>query len=91
MTAPKHNLNLEECVRAFLDLAVVHPEKPPKTQRAERENQMLILGYNQAQEQLRTILAHPGKTTTVRAVAEVRNDEQQRPMTVGNRKLWVAS
>jgi uncharacterized protein with von Willebrand factor type A (vWA) domain len=91
MTAPNpQNLSLEDAVTAFLQLASLPPEKPPKTQRAQRDNSMMILGFNQAQEALRTILGAHGANDDVRALAEVRSDGQQKPMVVGDRKVWVA-
>ncbi len=84
-------LTLEDIVRSFLGLAMLHPEKAPKTQRADRDNSMTILGYNQAQEQLRTILSHHGETEEIRALAETRADGQQRPMEgPGGIKMWIA-
>jgi hypothetical protein len=84
-------LNLEQIVREFLAIAMVHPEKPPKTQRAQRDNQMLVVGFNQAQEALRTLIAAHGYSKATKAIAEVRNDQQERPIDVGGLKAWVAS
>lgn len=83
-------LSLEEAVKAFLELALLHPEKPPKTQRAQRDNSMTILGFNRDQETLRSILEAHGDTPEVRALAEVRTDGQVKPFQVGDRKMWVA-
>lgn len=81
-----------ECVESFLSLALTHPEKPPKTQRAERENQMQIIGFNRAQEALRDILRECGKTPRCRELAEVRHEDQIKPMMAGGGlRLWVAS
>lgn len=93
MTPPEKpaRLSLEDCVRNFLDIALVHPEKPPKTQRAARENEMLIVGYNRAQENLRTILEQHGRDKRVRAIAEVRNENQRKPVRMGGVDLWLAS
>ena len=88
----EHPMTLEESVEVFLRLVMQHPEKPPKTQRAERENTMLILGFTRAQETLRSILEHHGADEATRALAEVREDGQQRPMEgPGGIKMWVAS
>lgn len=84
-------LNLEQIVREFLQVAMLPPEKQPKTQRAQRDNQMLIIGFNQAQEALRTLIAAHGYSKATKAVAEVRSDAQQRPLEVGGLKAWVAS
>jgi len=84
-------LNLEQIVREFLSIAMVHPEEQPKTQRAQRDNQMLVVGFNQAQEALRTLIAAHGYSKATKAIAEVRNDRQERPINVGDLKTWVAS
>lgn len=84
-------LTLEDAVRAFLSLAMLPPEKEPKTQRAQRDNTFLILGFNRAQETLRGILEHHGNDDDVKALAEVREEGQQRPMDgPGGLKMWVA-
>jgi hypothetical protein len=90
MTEPT-TLPLDEIVRQFLTCALIEPEKPPKTQRAQRENRMLVLGFNRAQENLRTILANLGDTDEVRALADVRTEQQERPLDIGGQKVWVAS
>jgi hypothetical protein len=90
-TEPPTPLNLEQIVREFLAIAMVHPEKPPKTQRAQRDNQMLIIGFNQAQEALRTLIAAHGYSKATKAIADVRSYDQQRPLEVGGLKAWVAS
>lgn len=84
-------LNLEQIVREFLQVSMLPPEKPPKTQRAQRDNQMLIIGFNQAQEALRTLIAAHGYSKATKAIAEVRSESQQRPLDVGGLKAWVAS
>ncbi len=91
MSGERNNLALAEIVTAYLGLAMVHPEKAPKTQRAQRDNDMLVLGYNQAQEALRTILANHGVDDATQALADVRNEKQQRPVAgPGGIKMWVA-
>lgn len=82
-------MTLEEVVDGYLQLALLHPENEPKTQRAQRENQAMIVGYNRAQETLREILRRHGATADVRALSEVRSEKQQRPMKVGDQNLWV--
>ena len=89
-TGDGRNMTLAEVVDAFLDLAMVPPEKPPKTQRDQRENRLMIQSFNHAQETLRTILEHHGIDEATRALAEVRNDKQQRPIDVGGTKVWLA-
>lgn len=88
----RSRLSLEECVRAFLELAMVPPEKPPKTQRAQRENQAIILGFNRAQETLRNILELNGKPSAAK-LADVRSEKQQRPHRMGDgpdsANLWM--
>lgn len=91
MTDERHNLTLAEIVEAYLQLALVPPEKPPKLVRDQRQNDAIILGYNQAQEALRSILEHHGIDEPTRALAEIRNEKQQRPMDVGGMKVWVAA
>lgn len=91
MSEESASLTLTQAVQAFLELAMTHPETPPRTQRQERDNTMTIIGFNQAQEQLRHILKVHGRTKAIRDLAGVRNDQQQRPMEVGDSKLWVAS
>lgn len=82
---------LDGCVTAFLELAMLPPEKAPKTQRAQRENAMMIVGFNRAQETLRSILAAHGQSKQTKALAEVRNEKQQQPMVgPGGIKMWVA-
>jgi hypothetical protein len=86
------SLTLDEAVRAFLQLTMLEPEKPPKTQRAQRENRMLIIGFNRAQETLRSILEQHGADDATKVLAEVREEGQQRPMDgPGGIKMWVAS
>jgi hypothetical protein len=84
-------LTTDEVVRAYLDIALVPPEKAPRTQRDARDNDMLILGFNRAQETLRTLLATYGADDATRALADVRNDKQRRPMKVGDTNVWVAA
>lgn len=88
-TAPR--LTLTEIVEAFLGLALLPPDKEPRTQRDARDNQMLIIGFNRAQENLRTILSTHGRTKRERELADVRNEQQQQPMDMGGIKVWVAS
>jgi hypothetical protein len=84
-------LTLEECVRGFLELALVEPETPPKTQRARHENTMMIIGFNRAQETLRTILAEQGAAEDIKKISEVRAHGQRQPMAgPGGAKIWVA-
>lgn len=83
-------LSLEDCVREYLSLAILPPEKAPRTQRAQRDNEMLILGFNRAQETLRSILA--SHAHDAKALAETRHPDQRRPMEgPGGIKLWVAA
>lgn len=82
-------LTLEECVRAFLGLVWEHPVVEPKTQRAQRDNEMIIHGVNKAQETLRGILETHGRTAKVREVAEVRKKGQQRPTEMAGMKVWI--
>ncbi|HTE60416.1 MAG TPA: hypothetical protein VK631_08685 [Solirubrobacteraceae bacterium] len=90
MSDPKP-MPLDECVKAFLELAMLPPDKAPKTQRAQRDNTMLILGFNRAQETLRSILERHGQSKQTQALAEVRSDDQQRPLEgPGGIKMWVA-
>lgn len=85
-------LSLEECVRAFLGLAMLPPEKEPRTQRAQRENQAMIVGFNRAQEMLRNILELNGRPSAAR-LADVRAEGQQRPVKMGSgpgaANLWM--
>jgi hypothetical protein len=81
---------LHAIIRAFLEIALVHPAKAPKTQRAERDNTMMIIGFNRAQEDLRSLLAAHGVNEAARSLAEVRSENQQRPIDVGGHKTWVA-
>lgn len=89
MSSESTVLSVDEAVRAFLQIAMLHPEKAPKTQRAERDNSMMIVGFNQAQEALRSILKAHGETVSVQDLGEVRADGQQRPLEVGGLKAWV--
>lgn len=84
-------LSLEECVRAYLSLVMKPPEKEPKRVRDQRDNRMLIIGFNRAQEALRTILEHHGATDEIAALADVRKDGQERSIEIGGTKAWVAS
>lgn len=85
-------IKLETIVENWLGLVMVHPDysKRKRTpQYVERENQAIIIGYNRAQEDLRTLLREHGTTEVIRALAEVRADGQQTPIDVGGTKLWV--
>lgn len=85
-----NDMTLEECIKGFLELTMLEPEKPPKTQRAQRENRMLILGFNRAQEALRTILKTHGVDETARALGKVRRPGQEQPMEgPGGMKMWI--
>lgn len=89
MSDERRNLTLAEVVQAYLELALVPPEKPPKLVRDQRQNDSIILGYNRAQETLRSILRNHGIDETTRALAEVRSEGQQQPINVGGLKVWV--
>lgn len=81
---------LSEIVRAFLSISLMEPEKPPKTQRAQRENRAMVIGYNRAQEDLRTLLSVYGAADDDVALASVRDDKQVKPMKgPGGTNLWV--
>lgn len=85
------NLTLAQCVEGFLTLALLEPDEPPKTQRAQRDNRMQVIGFNRAQETLRRIIAVHGNSDEVRKLAEVRNEDQEQPIDgPGDLKLWVA-
>ena len=78
---------LTEAVTAFLELAMKHPEKEPRTQREGRDNEYLILGFNRAQETLRTVLEQAGHSD----LAAVRTEYQRQPIMLGDRKVWVVA
>ena len=80
----------QKCIAAFLGIVVSHPEKPPRTKRAERDNKMMILGFNQAQEALRTILREYGRTESVAALADTRAKGQIKPTQMGDTNIWIA-
>jgi len=83
---------LEEIVEWFLGLALVPPKKPPKTQRDRAANGNMIIGFNRAQETLRHALTSYGDTNETKALGDVRNEQQQRPMEgPGGMKVWVAA
>lgn len=83
-------MSLEKCVQAYLELAMLPPEKPPKTQRAQRENEAIIIGFNRAQETLRKILATHGQSKATKALAETRAEGQRQPMKgPGGISMWV--
>lgn len=85
------NLTLKQCVEGFLELALLEPDKPPKTQRAQRDNRMQVIGFNRAQEALRHILMTNGNSDQVRKLSEIRNPNQERPIDgPGGIKMWVA-
>lgn len=83
--ANERPFTLGEVVEAFLSVALVEPEKPPKTQRAQRENRSQVIGFNEAQETLRAILAEHGYDT----LAAVRSDRQTCPLEVDGIKVWL--
>lgn len=76
-------------MRGFLELALVHPDEPPKQQYRQRENQAQIIGFNMAQEALRTVLREQGAAEDIKALAEVRSEKQQQPIKVGDTTTWV--
>lgn len=80
-------MTLEEAVEAFLGIAMLEPEKEPKTQRAQRENRARVIGYAQAQNHLRQILKQAGKER----LSEVRHKDSPRPMKAGDMNIWIAS
>lgn len=82
-------ISLENCVFAFLEMAMIPPEKEPKQKYLQRENTAEIRGYNKAQEALRGILELNG-TPTAAKLAEVRGEGQIRPARMGNTSVWVA-
>lgn len=82
---PKQSLTT--AVTAFLELSMQHPEKEPRTQRAQRDNTMIILGFNKAQEALRQVLEQTGH----KQLAEVRAEGQQQPTKMGDTNLWIAA
>lgn len=83
-------MKLDEIVREYLELAMVPPDKPPKLVRDQRQLRATILGFNRAQEILRTILETHGIDEPTRALAEVRNEKQQRPIDgPGGQKIWL--
>lgn len=88
--------NAEEAIEAFLGIAMVHPEKEPKTQRAQRENEATIIGFNRAQETLRDILGQvEGRTKQAeraQKLADVRSENQRKPMEgPGGMRIWVVN
>lgn len=90
MSTEHNKLTLAEIVKAYLELALIPPEKEPKLVRDQRENRAIILGYNRAQETLRTILENHGIDEQTRALAEVRSDKQERPIDVGGMSVWLS-
>lgn len=88
-TTPPQQLSLAAIVEGFLSLAMVAPEKPPRTQRDQQANRAMIVGFNRAQETLRQILADHGRAPSTKALAEVRADGQERPMRLGDHNVWV--
>lgn len=78
-------LSLTEAVEAYLGLVCDHPEKEPKRLRDQRDNTMMILGFNKAQETFRHIL----KQSKYPNLAEVRQDGQRRPEKLGDQDLWI--
>jgi hypothetical protein len=86
-----NQLSLEEIIEEFLKLALIEPEKTPKRLRDQRDNTMIIIGFNRAQETLRSILSTHGNTDEVKKLAEIRDEHQQKPMEgPGGIKMWVA-
>lgn len=84
----KPKLSLEECVTAFLELAMLPPDRTPRTQRAQRENDMIIHGFTRAQEMLRNILELDGKPSAAK-LKDVRNPDQRRPTRIGDMNVWL--
>lgn len=78
-------LSLTAAVEEYLRLVCAHPEKEPKRVRDQRDNTMLILGFNKAQETLRQVLEQTGH----RALAETRSEGQRQPEMIGDQRLWV--
>lgn len=86
---PTDNMTLEECVKSFLRLVMQHPEKPPRRVRDQQANEHMIVGFNRAQETLRHILEVHGAASDIKALANVREEGQQRPERIGDRNVWV--
>lgn len=81
-------ISLKKGIEAFLSLNFSEPEKPYRRQRDARDDAMRVLGFTQAQEQLRNILAQC-ESATAAELSNVRVDGQLQPMKVGDRAYWV--
>lgn len=80
-------VGLNRLVEDFLGAVMVEPEK--KTSQAQqRENAAEIRGFYKAQERLRELIAMGG-TDAIAELAEVRDDRQQRPVMIGNFRIWM--
>jgi hypothetical protein len=87
--AKSKRISLEKCVRHFLEEAIVPPEGIEKKSQAKQNicNQEII-SYNKAQERLREIIAMGG-TDAIADLAEVRDENQRRPVMIGNMRAWM--
>lgn len=82
-------MSLENCVRHFLEEAIVPPEGiEKKSQRKQDICNQEVISYNKAQERLREIIAMGG-TDAIADLAEVRNENQRRPHMMGNMRVWL--
>ena len=84
--AKKHSLKY--CIEAFLEGVISEPEKMPKQEWRCREIHAEMRGFNKAQERLRDILELNG-TPTAAALADIREEGQQRPTRAGGLNLWM--
>lgn len=81
---------VNQAIGVFLGMGFDDPEKPYRTQREMREEAHRVVGYNQAQEQLRHLLAQCTGKGPELAEAE-RHPNALTPMDgPGNMKLWTA-
>jgi hypothetical protein len=87
----EHSQPLEEIVKAFLGLVIKQPDKQPRLRRDQESNLWTVHGFNRGQETLRTLLDQYGATDEICALAEIREEGQQKPTLIGDRKLWLMS
>lgn len=81
---------LNKLVDHFLGVALEMPEGiENKAQYKQREAEAEMRGFYKAQEHLREIIAMGG-TDAIAALADVRNEKQQRPVMIGNFRTWLA-
>jgi hypothetical protein len=82
---------MKQGIEAFLAIGFdLENARPASTERAAREDAMRILGFTQAQEQLRSFLEQCHSSTAQDLARAPHHPQALRPHMVGDRRLWMA-